>query len=114
MAFDESHVGSNAADALRGRAPRGEAAIGWQVPSTWSSVLRTVFGVITLRGFDMSCCEVLTGSIDDDRFYYDFFLPKLLPNLNPHDDRLLENRCCSRSRSRSRPRPRSCSWSDLP
>jgi len=56
-------------------------------------VLRTVFGVITVRGMDMSACDVIEGPIDDDKFYYEFFLPKFLPALQPFDDRLLDNRC---------------------
>ena len=43
----------------RGRGPRGQPATGWQVPSKWLSVLRTVFGVITVRGMDMSACDVI-------------------------------------------------------
>ena len=93
VAFDESQVSRNAADATRGRGPRGQPATGWQVPSKWPSVLRTVFGVITVRGMDMSACDVIEGPIDDDKFYYEFFLPKFLPALQPFDDRVLDNRC---------------------
>ena len=52
----------------RGRGPRGQPATGWQVPSKWPSVLRTVFGVITVRGMDMSACDVIEGPIDGDKF----------------------------------------------
>ena len=52
-----------------------------------------MFGVITVRGMDMSACDVIEGPIDDDKFYYEFFLPKFLPALQPFDDRLLDNRC---------------------
>ena len=67
-----------------GRSPKGQPAFVHQ-SFEWDGVQRTIFGALTLRGFDIAACDIVPGNIDDEG-YFEYFHSKLLPQCASYEE----------------------------